>query len=350
MTILTNELKAFYAQDMSNGPTSGGPISFNPITPGALQNVFPHAFRATRLAGNLADPDHRKVFWRNCNDADETGYAPLTFLFRPNPSQAWCYKVIGTQRSTKADLTGAEARFGSGLLAASVVAGATVLVVNVKHADLTLCFAVGRPVRITNKLLPSSLTGTEEEHIPSAVSVSGLQVTLTIPAPGLANPYTAGASTDYLTGCVVFSVYYPASGELECTVDNWNESTGTVYDEAAYPVVCDNIGTPEQTWTLARLTDSQFTLTGNTLGVVGTGSTGADFAPVHPASPATVASGKPYLTLRAAGWLTTLPVGYTLVFQTHPPAIPVHEFRCIPPACASMAGDGISLCLDIETV
>lgn len=344
MTIAAADLKAYYATDMSNGSTSGGRISFNPITSAALQNVFPHAFRSTRLAGNLADPDHRKIFFRNDNDADETGFAPLQYLFRPNPSQAWCYKVIGTQRSTRADLTGSEARYGAGLLATTVVAGATVVVVNVKHADLTSCFAVGRPVRITNKLLPSSTSGTEEEHIPSAVSVTGLQVTLTIPSPGLANGYTAGAATDYLTGTTVFSVYYPAAAELKCTVDNWSESTGTVYDEAANPVVCDNIGTAEQTWTITRLSDTQFDCSGDTVGSVGTGSTTTDFAPVNPAN------SKPWFTLAAAGWLTAIPVGYTLVFQTHPPAIPTHEFRCIPPACASMAGDGITLCLEIETV
>jgi hypothetical protein len=344
MAISATDLKAFYAADMSNGSSSGGRISFDQITSGALQCTFPHVFRSTRLAGNLANPDHRKIFWRNCNDADETGFAPLQYLFRPNPSQAWCYKVIGTQRSTRGDLTGSEARYGAGLLATSVASGATVLVVNVKHADLTSCFAVGRPIRITNKLLPTSTIGTEEEFVPTAVAVSGLQVTITLPSPGVANAYTAGASTDYTTGCVVFSVYYPASGELECVVDNWSESTGTVYDEANYPVVGDNLGTAEQTWTIARLSDTQFSCTGDTVGALATGSTAADYAPLNPAN------SKPFFTLEAAGWLTTIPVGYTLVFQTHPPAIPTHEFRCIPPACGSMAGDGITLCLEIETV
>lgn len=342
MPIATAELKAFYAQDMSNGPTSGGRVSFNPIVSGALQNVFPHVFRSTRIAGNLASPDHRKIFWRNCNDADETGVEPLTYLFRPNPSEAWCYKVIGTQRSTRADLTGAEDRYGAGLLATSVAIGATVLVVNVKHTDLAPCFAAGRPIRITSKLLPSSISGTEEEFIPTVVSASGTQITITIPAPGVANPYTAGGATDYATGCVVFSVYYPVA-ELKCTVDNWSETTGTVYDETNYPVLGDNIGTAEQTWTISRISDTQFSCVGDTVGAVVTGARGTDFAPVNPAN------NKPYFTLRSAGWLADLPTGYTMTFQTHPPVIPVHEFRCIPPACSSLAGDSITLCLEVET-
>jgi hypothetical protein len=342
MTIATTDLKAFYATDMSNGSTSGGRISFNQITSGALQNVFPHGFRAARLTGNLANPDHRKIFLRNCNDADETGFEPLAYLFRPNPSEAWCYKIIGTQRSTRADLTGAEDRYGSGLLATSVAIGATVLVVNVKHTDLASCFAVGRPIRITDKLLPTSISGTEEEFTPTDVSSSGTQVTITIPSPGVANAYPAGGSTDYATGCVVFSVYYPAD-DLACTVSAWTESTGTVYNETSYPVIGDNIGAAEQTWTVTRLSDIQYSCVGDTIGSVGTGATGTDFAPVNPAN------NKPYFTLRAAGWTTTLPTGYTMSFQTHPPAIPVHEFRCIPPSCPSLAGDGITLCLEIET-
>ena len=135
-----------------------------------------------------------------------------------------------------------------------------------------------------------------------------------------------------------------ASGELECTVDNWVESTGTVYDEGNYPVIGDNLGTAEQTWTIARLSDTQFSCTGDTIGSLATGSTAADYAPLNPAN------SKPYFTLESAGWLSAIPTGYTLVFQTHPPAIPTHEFRCIPPACGQMTGDSITLCLEVETV
>ena len=117
-------------------------------------------------------------------------------------------------------------------------------------------------------------TGNEEEFTPSAVSVVGTQVTLTIPSPGLANGYAAGAT--------VFSVYYPAAGELECTVDNWSENTDT-YDESTYEVLGDNIGTDEQTWTIAKLTATTFSCTGDTLGLLATsGSTASDYAPVKP--------------------------------------------------------------------
>lgn len=335
MSITAAQLVSFHAETVSNDDTCGGRISFNAITSGASQNTFPHAFKSVRLAGNLSNPDCRKIFFRNCNPNGETGFAPGVFLFRPNPSDAWVYKVVGTQRNTRADLTGTEDRYGSGLLATPVAAGATVLVVTVKHADLAGCFAVGRATRISDKALASSLTGNEEEVTPSDVSVSGTQVTITIPSPGLANGYAAGAT--------VFSVYSPGS-ELACAVDNIVQSGGTVYSAISGPIAGDNLGTAEQTWTLARLSETQFSCVGDTVGSLATGSTAAAYAPLNPAN------NYPYFTIPSAAWTGSLPVGWSMTFQTHPPAIPVFEFRCIPPNCGPMAGDGITLCMDVESV
>lgn len=345
MSIASGDLKFYASADMTNGSTSGGRISAIALTSGALQNVFPHVFKSQRVVGNVANPDHRKVFLRNDNDADEILYDPGCYIHRPNPSEAICYGVIGTQRSTRADLTGSEVMLGAGLLAATVSAGATVITVNLKSTALADLFAVGVPCRISTKLLPSSTSGTEEEFTPTDVDVVGTVATITIASPGLSNGYTAGASTAYATGCVVFPVYYPSSGELVSTVDNWSEgANGSVYNESTNPVVGDNIGCIEQTWTITRTSDTTFSCSGDTVGSVGTGSTGSNFAPVNPAN------SKPYFTLPAAGWTTTLPSGYQLVFQTHPPAIPVHLFRIIPPDCGSMAGDGQILEYEGETV
>ena len=336
MSITKQQLIPFHAETVSDDDSCGGRISFNAITSGAPQCVFPHVFRLKRQAGNEAYPDCRKVFYRNCNPSNEAGYAPGTFLFRPNPSEAWVYKVIGTQRNTRGQLTGSEDRYGSGLLAGDQGVGETVLLVNVKHADLLPCFAVGRPLRIASKLLADSTTGTEEEFIPTAVTASGLQLTITIPAPGLAN--------DYLAGATVFSVYYPGT-ELKCTSDNYSESGGTLFDDATYPVEGDNLGTAEQTWTLTRISDTQFSCVGDTITGLATGNIGADYAPVNDAT------GTPYFTLRAAAWLaSTLPSGYSLSFQTHPGVVPVFEFRTLAANCPSLAGDGVTLGLDIESL
>ena len=315
MPIPKQQLIAFHAETVSDDDSCGGRISFNAITSGAPQCTFPHVFRQKRLTGNVAYPDCRKIFYRNCNPSNEAGYAPGTFLFRPNPSEAWVYKVVGDQRNTRGELTGAEDRYGSGLLAGAQSVGDTVLLVNVKHADLLPCHAAGRPLRIASKLLADSETGTEEEFIPTAVAASGLQLTITIPEPGLANDYPAGAT--------VFSVYYPGT-ELKCTSDNYSESGGTLFDDTTHPVEGDNLGTAEQTWTISRLSDTQFSCVGDTISGLATGNINSDYAPINQAT------GTPYFTLRAAAWLaSTLPVGYSLSFQTHPGAIAVFEFRVL---------------------
>lgn len=334
MAITAAQLIAFYAESVANDGSCGGRCSFTPIPSGVPQCTFRHAFKALRATGNEGYPDCCKLFYRNCNPDGAVAFNPGTFLFRPNPSQAWCYKVVGTQRNTRADLTGTEARYGSGLLATPAAANATVLVVQVKHADLASCFAIGRPTRVSDKALASSLTGNEEEFIPSDVSVAGTQVTLTIPSPGLGAGYAAGAT--------VFSVFYPGS-ELQCVVDNLSQSGGTVYSAAGGPIVGDNLGTAEQTWTISRLSDTQFSCVGDTVGILATGSTASVYAPLNPAN------NYPFFTLPASAWLGNLPVGWSMTFQTHPPVIAVFEFRTIPANCDPLIGDGITLGLDIES-
>lgn len=334
MTILSSELKAFYSAVIGDGASNGGRISFNAITSGALQNVFPHVFRSERLAGSIK---HRKVFFRNCNDADETLFAPSIRLHAPTPGGDCVYFRVGTQRNAQGELTGSERKYGVGTLKTSVSPGGQSLVVTVEHADLVSIFQNGDKIRVTNKPTPDSTSGTEEElTITGVPTIVGLDVTLnTIEA--LANTYTAGIT-------YVASIYSPGQ-DLLCKVDNWVEtSSAGTYDEGVYPVLGDNIGTAEQTWTLTFNDATTFTVVGDTLGPVGSGARGADFVPVNQAN------GKPYFTLRTAGWGGIWAAGNTIVFQTHPPAIPIWETRIVPAATASMAGNGITSVMEGETV
>lgn len=333
MTILATELKAFYPATISDASANGGRVSFSPITSAALQNVFPHVFRAERLAGSTK---HRKIFFRVNNDADETLYAPSIRLHAPTVGGDRVYFRVGTQRNTQGDLTGSERKFGVGTLKTTVTAGGSTLVVTVEDASLTGIFQNGDKIRVTDKASPSSTSGNEEElTISGAPTVSGVDVTITTTTP-LANGYTAGLT-------YVSSVYYP-SADLACTVDNWTETSAAgIYNETTYPVLGDNIGTAEQTWTLTFTDATNYTVVGDTLGSVGSGTIGTDFAPSNPAV------SKPYFTLRSAGWAGTWAAGNTIVFQTHPPAIPIWETRVVPAGAASMAGNGITAVLEGET-
>ncbi|MDY0013887.1 MAG: hypothetical protein RBS40_13460 [Rhodocyclaceae bacterium] len=338
MTILDSELRAYYPATISDASANGGRISFNQITSAALQNVFPHVFRAERVAGSTK---HRKLFFRNINDADETLFAPSVRLHAPTPGDDYVYFRVGSQRNTQGDLTGSERKYGAGVLKTTVTAGGSTLVVYVEHADLTGIFVNGDKIRITDKATPTSVTGSEEElTISGAPSVSGTEVTITV-AETLTNGYTGGTLAAPIT--YVQSLYYP-SADLVATVDNWVEtSSAGTYDETTYPAIPDHIGTAEQTWTLTFSDATNFTVVGDTIGSVGSGTIGSDFAPTNSAV------SKPYFTLESAGWGGTWANGETIVFQTHPPAIPIWETRVVPAGAGSMAGNGITAVLEGET-
>lgn len=108
-------------------------------------------------------------------------------------------------------------------------------------------------------------------------------------------------------------------------------------------MLLDHIGTAEQTWTLTFTDATNFTVVGDTIGSVGSGSRSADFAPSNGAV------SKPYFTLRTAGWGGTWAAGNTIVWQTHPNAIPIWETRVVPASAASMAGNGITAVFEGET-
>ncbi len=338
MTILSSELKAYQPQTVSDASANGGRISFNAITSGALQNVFPHVFRAERLAGSTK---RRKIFFRCANDADETLYAPSIHLHAPTVGDDRVYFHVGTQRDTAASITGSERKYGAGVLKTTVTAGGSTLVVYVEDASLTGIFQAADTIRVTDKATPSASTGNEEELTINTISVSGTEVTITT-TTALTNGYTGGTLAAPIT--YVSSVYVPGT-DLKCTVDNWVETSGSgTYDETTYPVQGDNIGTAEQTWTLTFTDATNFSVVGDTVGSVGSGTTGSDFAPTNSAV------SKPYFTLSASGWVGSWAAGNTIVFQTHPPAIPIWETRVVPAAASSMAGNGITSVLEGETV
>lgn len=330
MTILPSELKAFYPATISDGAGNGGRISFNAITSAALQNVFPHVFKSERLVGSIK---HRKIFYRAANDADETLFAPSLRLHAPTAGGDYVYFRVGSQRNTQGDLTGSERKYGVGTLKTTVTAGGSTLVVTVEAAALTGIFHAGDTIRITDKATPSGTGNEEELTISGTPTVSGLDVTITT-ATALANGYAAALT-------YVASVY--PGGDLVATVDNWVETGAGTYDETTSPVLLDHIGTAEQTWTLTFTDATNFTVIGDTIGSVGSGTIGSDFAPVNSAV------SKPYFTLRSTGWGGTWAAGNTIVFQTHPNAIPIWETRVVPPSCPSMAGNGITSVFEGET-
>ena len=333
MTILDSELQCYKSTTVNDTAANGGRMSNTQVISGVVQNVWPHVLKAERDAGSTK---YRKLFYKIANDADETLLSSQLWLDAPTAAGDHVVMFAGTQRNTQADITGSERKYGAANLQANAVLGSNTLVVVVEDATLTGMFVNGDTIRVTDKLTPSSLTGNEEIHTINGVPVvSGTQVTITTTAV-LANNYTTVA------GGRVMALYN--FGDVKCVVDNWVETSAAgTYDETTYPVRCDNIGTIEQTLTLTFSDASNFTVSGDTVGSLGAGTILADFAPQNPAF------SKPYFTLDFEGFGGTWAAGNTIVFQTHPAAVPIWEKRVVPAASASLANNKVTSCVSGES-
>jgi len=332
MSILDSELKFYKSTTVDDTTSNGGIMSSDLITSGVLQNVFPHALAAERVAGSTK---YRKVFAKVVNDDDYTLLSPQLWIDIVTAADDWVTMFSGTQTDIQDDI-GTPRLYGCASLKTDVSIGGGTLVVTVEDDTISGIFVDGDTVRITDMEDPDSGTGNEEFHVISGTpSVSGDEVTITL-TDTLENAYLVSSTTR------VMSVYAPS--DVECTVDNWVETGGFTYDETTYPVTCDNIGTIEQTWTLTFSDDTNFTVSGNTVGSLASGVIGSDYEEDNPDFT------KPYFTLLAAGWGGTAVNGNTLVFQTHPASVPIWEKRVIPAGALALSTNKTVLVIAGESV
>lgn len=98
-------------------------------------------------------------------------------------------------------------------------------------------------------------------------------------------------------------------------VPNWTDSpvgetTTANYNLLSYPPIITNRGAIDGKWALVFTSASQFQVVEEKLGVVSTGSTSQDCAPINPET------GQPYFTIRAAGWGAGWSAGNAVRFNT----------------------------------
>lgn len=332
MAIIASELHLYLGAVSATASANGGRMTATRAVDGVVNNAFPNIGYAERSSGGTV---RRKVFFKIANDDDLTALAPRIWQDKPTAGGEYAYFVAGSQRNFESDLTGSERKYGVAVLAANVSAGASSISLTLEHSALSGIFQNGDTIRISDKTDSEQVAGNEEFHtISGAPTVNGTSVTIAI-AGTLANAYTTAS------GARVSSVYAPS--DIACSVSDWAETLGGTYNETTYPVVCDNIGTVEQTWTITFTSATAFSCSGDTLGAVGTGTVGADFAPSNPSWT------KPYFTLRSAGWGGTQATGNTLVFQTHPAAVPLWGVRVTPAGTQEISSSIISPVIYVES-
>jgi hypothetical protein len=182
----------------------------------------------------------------------------------------------------------------------------------------------------------ATVSGTGNFEYRTVASVGYVGAVMTLGVDALQYAYTAAENVR------VASVIEPdllATGYGDKAVTG-----GVTYDDANHPISVPSIGGIYQEWTVT-ITDAvtgAFTLSGDTVGSQGTGSTGVTLSPANP-------SGGTYFSLSSAGWGGTPVNGDTLTFTTYPQATGIWYQRVIPAGAAAISNDAVAVCIEGES-
>lgn len=108
------------------------------------------------------------------------------------------------------------------------------------------------------------------------------------------------------------------------------------YNDVGFPIEVLNDGAVTERWRINFTSSTAFQIIGENLGVIGTGTTSADAAPVNPIT------GDTYFVIRAAGWGAGWATGNNLRFNTIGANAPIWIARTVL-AGASLEGDSFDL-------
>ena len=318
MAVLTSEVKFYRSAVVSDSAANGGRMGIIESVSGVSQNVFPDVPEAERVAGSTK---YRKLFVKIENPNEEALLNTFLFLNQITPADDEMRFFPGTQTDVQSDI-GSPDLYGVGQLQATVLAAVSTFVVTVEDWSAGAIFRDGDTIRISD--------GTNEEiHVISgAPTPAGNNITIDI-VGALANGYNS--SNTFISSGIDL-------GDLVGSFDTWVETTGAGTYAEATPgnVVVDSIGGVEQDWTLTFTNSTNFGLVGNTLGSVGSGSIGGDFAPNN------ANFSRPYLTILSAGWGGTWATGNTITFSTRPASPGIWYERVVPAGAAALAANSIS--------
>lgn len=308
--------------------TNGGRMDgASQITSGSPGVVF-QTIRSAERAANTQECE--KIFCANRNADNEIGYYPKIYLDGdPSLGDDYAWFVAGSQRNFEDDLTGSEQKYVAGELKDAITDTAESCVVVVKNAAQAAAFYVGGTVRFASGRFTTTPTLVDVEVL--TVSVSSLEVTLTFAAIG----------TAFSAGALVSMVYEPASN-VTPSIDNTSYTGGADIDSSN--IDTDNQGTIEQTWTLTVLAGATtFSLVGDEVGNVGTGTIGVDFAPTNGDV------SLPYLTILSNAFDgLTVAQGDTFTFQSHPAASPIFLFKVNPADAELVSSNNFTAVMEYE--
>lgn len=332
--MLSTDLKVY--KPLANGRCGGG--SANLLTSGVVQNVFPHVTSAQRAAGLTTD---KKTFWAITNTDNLPLLDPEAYHNAPTISaDDYVVTWLSGQRTTEAglatEITTADLK-GSAYLSADIAIDDLTIEVTVKNSSLLPggtydIFKDGYKIKVCSHSTALASDGVEEvktiEGTPTAV---GLVVTITV-TTAFVNAFTADTAPYTQASPRVSSLIEPSDVAPSFTAPVITSSAGTL-DFSTYPPELDNAATVEQDWSFDFTDATHYTLSGDTLGVVGSGVKGSAFAPNNPDFT------RKYLGIAAAAITGTWAPGDKFTMTTHPARVPIGQRRIVPAGSASLANN-----------
>jgi hypothetical protein len=162
--------------------------------------------------------------------------------------------------------------------------------------------------------------------------------------------FTRPLTHDYPLGSYVSSAYVAGDKRAHVSVlfdqgtwtNVWDDevigspATAT-YNDILHPIEVTNKGALTERWAIRFINSTNFEVIGEHVGVIATGNTSSDLAPINPAS------GTPYFTLQSEGWGLGWATGNVLRFNTEGAFIPVWIARTILQGPETVPDDGFTM-------
>ena len=311
---------------VSDALTNGGRQSFNQITSGVLNNLFPNVSQSERTVGHVR---YRKFFFRNKNASDETSVNSRFWISALSTGDDRNRIKLGTDVDTQEEADDYTNWKGSGYITSQLAVDST---------SFSAEFGAADGIQAGDILRLNDGSGTAEFLTVAAggVSWAGTVATITLatPARGL-----YPASTDSIVSACL------DIGDLVAGTSGWSETSGAgTYNESTYPVEVNNLGTVDDEWTLTFTSASAFTISGSNTGSLGAGSISGDSNPINP----NIGSGAYYFIIRASGWGGTWQAGDTVTFTTSHSSKGFWIKEIIPSGCSSMSSNVTNFMLYCE--
>lgn len=182
-----------------------------------------------------------------------------------------------------------------------------------------------------------------EHRIEDMVQVSDVQINglLTFTRP-VTHVYPSGSSVSSALVAGDLKAYVSNLFDQSTWSSAWADAvsgsvaTGT-FNDTVYPVAVTNDGAVTERWAIVFTNTTSFNIMGEHVGVIGTGNTSTDVAPLNPAT------GSPYFTLTAAGWGSGWAAGNVLRFNTTGAMFPIWIIRTVQQGQESVTDDSFSL-------